>query len=418
MPGAAYFMQADILYQLLNPLIFLVFASGFFIIHGRRNDRVALLIGLSYIVGAIAFISDIVFSTNDNILLRTLIAGFYALTAVLIVGAINLYYRKDAGWHLFAAILTIHLAIYAHLLTIEADWLRSISANFGCGFIFMVGLVRIRPNITTRLDNILFYVGLANCAQCFIRPLLLLTLAGGTLSASTHSEALLITTLHLVVAVAAVLTAMSLFLVLGRDMFDNLETQSDTDALTNLLNRRGFEKKIQTLFNADTQTIVSVAVVDIDHFKKINDTYGHASGDEVIVEIGKLLTKAGRADAISARLGGEEFVILFPEVSLVESKPRAEVIRKTFAQQTFQLDNQPVYCTLSVGVAERKRGESIQALLSRADEVLYLAKREGRNCCKCELDLAVNKLKLARINLEDKTTGTTEQRQSTGTTDL
>lgn len=389
------------LYQLLNPIVFLVFAAGFLAIHQKRTDQVALVAAIAYVLGAISFLGDLIFPVSENIPVRTLIAGCYAGTAIFIIGAINLYYRRNFPWRVFGAILVVHLTIYTGLLIAGNDWIRSLSANFGCGLIFLLGTLRIRSFVRTQLDKWLYLVGLINAAACVVRPIGLIILTGGTLSSATHDEGLIITTLHLFLAVSAVLTAMSFFIVLSRDIFKDLETRSESDPLTGLLNRRGFEKYAKQLLEASTRTSASLAVIDLDHFKSVNDTHGHAAGDDVIRTIADLLKRRISDQAIAARLGGEEFVVLTSGTSLIDGKAQAEAIKQTFGELIFKFENTQARCTASIGIAQHRTGETIYGLLSRADEALYLAKSDGRNCVKCEVDMAVVELKRARMSLQD-----------------
>ena len=394
-------MHTDLLYQLMNPVVFLVFTAGFLAIDMRRDDKVARIAALAYAVGALAFVGDILFPTSESILIRTMVAGLYAVTAVLIVGAINLYYRKSFPWHFFAGFVAVHLGIYAWLLSTEADWVRSLAANLGCGLIFLLGMLRIKNTLATRLDKWVFIIGIVNAAVCIVRPVGLLILSGGTLSSATHSEILMITTLHVFIAFSAVLTAMSISIVLIRDIFRTLEQRSESDPLTSLLNRRGFEKYAAEILAAPVNKAASLIVIDLDHFKAINDNHGHAAGDIVIQKMAHLLKKLTTDQAISARLGGEEYAVLFSGVPLSPAKEQANIIREAFQDIAFDFDGKPASCTASMGVAEYKTGESIYGLLSRADDALYLAKSDNRNCVKCELDMAVHELRRARLSLEN-----------------
>ena len=133
----------------------------------------------------------------------------------------------------------------------------------------------------------------------------------------------------------------------------------------------------------------------------INDNYGHAAGDKVIQAIGDILKDAIPDQSIAARLGGEEFVIFLSSTSLRDCKQRAEDICQAFREQRFDFDGQIVASTASVGIAEQKTDETLYGMLSRADDALYLAKSDGRDCVRCEMDLAVRELKRARVSLED-----------------
>ncbi|AZY48724.1 sensor domain-containing diguanylate cyclase [Bordetella avium] len=157
--------------------------------------------------------------------------------------------------------------------------------------------------------------------------------------------------------------------------FNQLRQDSLTDALTGLLNRRGLDEILQS--EPRYGRAMSVLAVDIDHFKAINDELGHAAGDAVIRGIAALLRSRARASDILGRLGGEEFVVLLPNTDRAQALQAAERIRA--AVETFQAVPGGA-CTVSIGVAVYPHeGASLTAVLERADEALYEAKRGGRN---------------------------------------
>ena len=119
---------------------------------------------------------------------------------------------------------------------------------------------------------------------------------------------------------------------------------------------------------------VSVAFVDLDHFKRINDEHGHDVGDEVLEEVAELIRAELRESDIVARFGGEEFVILLPDVGLRGARGVANRIRNSLIDSRL-----PVAATLSAGVATRQPGEALDDLVARADAALLKAKQEGRN---------------------------------------
>lgn len=164
-------------------------------------------------------------------------------------------------------------------------------------------------------------------------------------------------------------------------LMDLLQKQAATDELTGLPNRRAFTDTVENLFR--TTENVSLFILDIDHFKKVNDTYGHDIGDEVL----KALAEVGRVNSrkmdIFARLGGEEFVGALPETDLEQARAIVEKLRAVVEGQDFEYkwkNGQPIPFTVSIGVATRKPGErEVGTVLKRADEALYRAKEGGRN---------------------------------------
>lgn len=151
------------------------------------------------------------------------------------------------------------------------------------------------------------------------------------------------------------------------------------DALTGLGNRR----KLDAVFAAEFNRLrrhggsLCLFMADIDHFKNINDRYGHATGDEVLAQFGELLHQQMRPTDTSARIGGEEFVVLMPHTRVREAFGTAERLRATMMERTFGGLKEGI--TVSIGVAELQHHEDRESLLRRADQALYVAKHAGRN---------------------------------------
>jgi diguanylate cyclase (GGDEF)-like protein len=156
-------------------------------------------------------------------------------------------------------------------------------------------------------------------------------------------------------------------------------TASLTDPLTGVGNRRRLEQALVVEANRAERTGGGFCAVmaDLDHFKQVNDTYGHEAGDKVLAAFGDVLRRRTREVDIAARFGGEEFVVLMPATNLQDAVAIAERIRAAVAELRVEPLPEPV--TASFGVAERVAGEPGDALLRRADAALYEAKRLGRN---------------------------------------
>jgi diguanylate cyclase len=155
------------------------------------------------------------------------------------------------------------------------------------------------------------------------------------------------------------------------------------DPLTGILNRRGFDTELTRLCHAAAEQglAFSLIMMDIDFFKRINDSYGHPFGDQVIRAIGQALSQLTQRKDAAARYGGEEFALLLPETPLAGAREVAERVRATIARGSIRsadgelVDN----ITLSAGVAQHLRGEHPDSLIARADRALYASKRAGRN---------------------------------------
>ena len=168
-----------------------------------------------------------------------------------------------------------------------------------------------------------------------------------------------------------------------RKKIDDLESEkeeyrrlSTLDALTNVLNRHGIERFVERL--QATAVPASVIVIDIDHFKRVNDLRGHYGGDRVLRTMGETLRAHTRGSDGLGRWGGEEFVLVCPGTSLAQAADLAEKLRQRILQTSF-LPEDPLTITASFGVAASQAGQSFDEVFQRADEALYLAKARGRN---------------------------------------
>lgn len=165
-----------------------------------------------------------------------------------------------------------------------------------------------------------------------------------------------------------------------------LVAQATTDPLTGLYNRRGFyERAAEALARAARyEAPLSVVVGDIDHFKRINDSYGHATGDRVLRETALLWRSQLRDVDVSGRLGGEEFAALLPHTGEEAAGLVAERIRTAIGGMRITADDgRIVACTISLGVTTMRPGDGMDALMARADLALYDAKSRGRDCVVC-----------------------------------
>lgn len=165
---------------------------------------------------------------------------------------------------------------------------------------------------------------------------------------------------------------------------EELKTQAYRDPMTNLYNRRYFFEYSKELLETArlNKEHISGVMIDIDKFKNINDTYGHAIGDEVIKLLSSVLIKLTRTSDVVARIGGEEFAILFPNTTVKNAHIKAEKIRSSVEATALGLDDgKEIKFTVSIGVSyiQNYNDNSINDLLVRADNALYKAKESGRN---------------------------------------
>lgn len=158
--------------------------------------------------------------------------------------------------------------------------------------------------------------------------------------------------------------------------------QAISDPLTGFLNRRGGDEKLAEIDIEDTHTTL---IIDIDHFKSINDNFGHPIGDKVIQKVTQLIRKQLTDEDITVRYGGEEFVVVAVNKALYEAQDIAEKIRLAISQLKLKQKNSDKFLpkiSVSIGIAENKNEKYWQDIIERADKALYEAKNSGRNCIK------------------------------------
>ena len=168
-----------------------------------------------------------------------------------------------------------------------------------------------------------------------------------------------------------------------RDITDRkgLESQlqilATTDALTGLLNRRAFIERVDSQLASRGDT--TLAMIDIDHFKRVNDTYGHAAGDAVLRAFAEICRNAVTPEAVIGRIGGEEFAVLLSGLPLPEAQAVLESLRGAIEATAIDIGGQTIHITASIGATEVDAGPNASEFLSRADKALYEAKTAGRN---------------------------------------
>ncbi len=159
------------------------------------------------------------------------------------------------------------------------------------------------------------------------------------------------------------------------------QAEARVDTLTGVPNRLALEDQLYKEYERARRHghTLSYALLDLDHFKRINDTHGHAAGDKVLQQVATLCSKNLRTNDFFARYGGEEFVILLPDTEAAGAVTVASKLREAIARVRFHRSGRPVEVTLSIGVAQLRQGDSMEALFERADKALYQAKRTGRD---------------------------------------
>ncbi len=155
------------------------------------------------------------------------------------------------------------------------------------------------------------------------------------------------------------------------------------DALTGAHTRYAYDERLQEEFQRWQRhgLPLSYSIWDLDLFKSVNDNFGHQTGDRLLAIVAGMLTDSTRVEDFVARIGGEEFVVLFPATDLERAQVLADRLREKIAAVSFHFKGTPIPVTVSCGITEFRQGDTPESVYERADKALYEAKAEGRNRC-------------------------------------
>ncbi len=215
------------------------------------------------------------------------------------------------------------------------------------------------------------------------------------------SSSIWVTVFSIELVLYAVGTVFVIFMLVSERAVTVHKTAASVDPLTGMFNRRGFAEATSRVIEreANAGRPVTVMIFDIDHFKSINDRFGHPAGDEILKLFSIVVVNSLRMTDLSGRIGGEEFAALLP-CALEEGVLVAERVREAFESSGIVIEDGPVDTTVSIGVAGGPAGTELEVLLAAADTALYQAKRSGRNRVE-----AAEELPLSLENWRRKTAG-------------
>ncbi len=395
-------MTAELVNQLFTPIIFAVFAAGFFCIWFQyRNLKSAGFLALSYISGAAAFTFEVALPREEEtiiLVVRSFGDIFYLLiTFFFVIAAAYRYEQKVPSKTLGILFVGSVLANTWFWFGYESLTIRSYLISASCAVMLLMCIPIIRRQKMKLIDHALAWLlGISAC-QLVIQTITILHVMDGVkeFAFETYWQSEFLAYLNLSVAIISLALAVVLFVGLGMDIIAEYKRKSDTDVLSNVLNRRGFEEAaIRQISNASDHGVpVTLIIGDIDNFKSINDTYGHQIGDTVISNFSTIMKSACRKQDIIGRIGGEEFCILLPAATQEMGALVAESVRSSVKGFEHTDGKIPAFfITSSFGVAELRPGETYLSLFNRADKALYEAKEQGR-----DIVIRADKDEMARV---------------------
>ena len=376
-------MSGQFFIQLLNPGIGLLFAVAFFLLWLNRRDRYVAYAAGAYTASAIAFlILDVGLALPYELHRIPANIGFLA-TGALFAAAIIRRYGLPVPWRAMAVTSTISMAFFLWFLLARPDiGGRILSISIGTGVIAAMVVVALWPLDRRHVvDRVLFWVAALSTFNLIARPIVLLSLGGGFDSYDGFQQSVYWTTVQFTQAMVSIAAAISLMVAVAIDQISELRRQADDDKLSGLLNRRGFEAKAGSALRRciDDDRPVALMIADLDRFKQVNDSYGHAVGDAIIAAFGAHVRTLAPAEMIAGRIGGEEFALLVPGAGIETARQFAEAVRTGLAPAAADRIPAALVPTTSIGLTIGSPGANLSALMHEADQALYEAKRSGRN---------------------------------------
>ncbi|WP_029618251.1 GGDEF domain-containing protein [Pseudorhizobium marinum] len=369
----------------VNFVIAMSFCLAFFVVSTRSRSKIAARwIAAGFAVASLSALCELAVAHTDWVKAFA-IGAFCAVLGglqLLQVGVARLYSHRInphrqilffLGWTIVDLIIyDLPRGSVGHSVLYQAPF--GLIALMAARSVFQQ---RSRAGIDQALALLLAFTGL----HFFAKALVAVTVgAGGTAKDYIQTNYAIISQSSTAIMIVAV--GLMLLSVLVLDIMTDERSNSETDMLSSLLNRRGFEKRTLQIIRRFPKEPHAVIMCDLDHFKSINDTYGHYHGDRVIEAFGQLLTAAAPADAVVGRMGGEEFALFLPHVTVGAAVGVANELRRRISALVVAGLPQEFRTTASFGVAPWDPELSLAQNLQRADMALYQAKKSGRNCVR------------------------------------
>lgn len=374
--------MAGTIIGLLNPAIAAIFAAIFVGVWLRDRSAIHVLaLAAGYVGLAAGFVILHYAPTEDPAAWVMLMHAIYSVSVICVSWAAARRSGQLVRWPALAAISLIGGLLM--LISGFGDDMTSrlLAANTAYGLMFaLTAQILGRSGKRDLVDRAVYWLFVITAAQFIIRPQLSLILSGPVAAESYRTSEVYAAWL-VTMGVISLMLALTLVAAVVSDLWRNERDKAELDHLTGLKMRGAFEAAaMKTLDeNADRRVPVSMIVADIDHFKQVNDTFGHQAGDSAIAGFGELIAATVRECDLCGRVGGEEFCILVWNCDLSGARNLAERLRRSFRRLEHDGLPSDVRLTSSFGVAQSRQGEGYGKLFARADKALYDAKHEGRD---------------------------------------
>lgn len=398
-------MASGGLYLYTGPIVAFFFSALYFGAWTHRRERLYILVlSFAFLCYALAALTQMLFIPRDPGLNSVISTVIYTLCIFLLVKGVSLRFQEPGQEKLTVALALAVVALTTYFYYVDRSLLLRIYVqNFGYGFMVTLAALRLRTR-RGLLDQSFFWVLLVFGLHFFVRTLLTAPIAGdlarydALIAAGADpvemrkgfSSSPFWQVMNFSVFISGLLIALMLFVAVALDVIEDFRRESGSDTLTGLLNRRGFHLVATPLWNNAGMRPLSVAYCDLDHFKSINDTFGHAVGDRVLRQFSDIVSSELRHWDVAARFGGEEFVLLLPRASGEAALAIVERVRGVLRATRFDELSDGRAVTASFGVAQAGPTETLAELIHRADLMVYAAKRAGRDRCLLDQKVPVD----------------------------
>jgi len=374
-------LTANLTYQWLGPVIFVSAGVAFLLLYSHdRNQLSALRLAGAYFLSLIGFmavmlVDEVTHPGFQSITVMSLFSGHF----LLVWGVASLLGQRFPRLLFGSAVLVVSgVIIYANL----ASSPFSLKYMAVCGFIITIALICSQLVWRARSHRVDIVVAAVFLAQAVVTLNRIVQVHLSDLDLSTRSafkSSHFASSMQTENAIFAIVIGLALFARYSVTLVMRLNRLAETDPLTGLYNRRAFEAKVPAMRTASAPLPTGLIICDIDHFKRVNDTYGHDVGDTVLKTVARLLRDVAGDGAICARLGGEEFCILLPESNGEMTRLTAARLRVAIEMQQLVSCGRKFGLTASFGYCELAPADDLRAAMARVDAAVYRAKDDGRN---------------------------------------
>ncbi|WIY52695.1 GGDEF domain-containing protein [Devosia sp. YIM 151766] len=377
-------MSAAIFVLAINLFVAGLFAAAFGIVAVyQRSALSARWMALAYGMGMVNVLLEFVlpYQQDHRLVSFAIFTAFLGALAACVIG-LAYHYQRRRPWLALAALLAGSMLTNLLILDMPRDsFLRAMLYQTPYTLMQALALVILLGHRHWRaLDLTLMALLIVSSLHFLGKPVLAALIGSGAMPQAYLSSTYAAYSQSLG-TILLVTNGLVILLIIVRDMLADITARSETDPLSLLLNRRGFEdrgdKALTLAARAGVPAVMIVA--DLDQFKSINDRFGHAMGDKVITAFAGILRDTAAPRSLVGRLGGEEFAVFIPGANLMTGRLYAETARSAFTSLSPAMTGLPGTVSASFGIAALRPGDTLSNLMRRADIALYRAKSEGRN---------------------------------------